>query len=295
MISREKYEWMVKDTQQTEWIEGQGLFICVAFFLGGISGGLYLASLYFNNLLGMFISWLLALLMGGCYLLHLTNRNPFRVWRMFLRLQTSWISRGLIFITLFIGLVFIQLCISYWLPGSGWEVVFKVLAGIMAFAQSIYTGFALSYVGAIKFWNSALVPILFVTCGLVGGFGILLAISLGGSYAEIEVIENILRALLVVYAIILAVYLWNSTYIDSVSKDSVMHLIKGANAPVFWGGVVLCGIVIPIAISVTSYFAAEASAPLLITAFVCEIIGGFSLRYCVLKGGIYRPLIPTHL
>jgi len=292
MISREKYEWMVKDTQQTEWVEGQGVFIVAAFFLGGISGGSYLATLYFNNLLGMFISWLLALLMGVFYLLHLTK--PIRFWRMVFKPQTSWISRGLILISLFIGLVFIQLCLSYWLPGTGWEIVLKVLAGIMAFAQSIYTGFVLSYVKGIKFWNSALVPILFVICGLVGGFGILLAISLGGTYAEIEAIENILRVLLVVYAIIVTVYLLNSTYVDAVSKDSVMQLITGANAPIFWGGVVLFGIVVPIAISVTSYFAAEASAPLLITAVICEIIGGFSLRYSILKGGIYKPLIPIH-
>lgn len=287
------YEWMVKYTQQTEWIEGRGVFICIAFFLGGISGGLYLGSLYFNNLLGMFISWLLALLMGGCYLLHLGNRSPLRVWRMIVRPQTSWISRGLIFITLFIGLVFIQLCLSYRLPGTGWEVSFKVLAGIMAFAQSIYTGFALSYVNGIRFWNSALVPILFVTCGLTGGFAILLAISLGSSHAVIGAIENVIRVLLVVYAIIIAVYLWNSTYVDPVAKGSVMRLIRGESTLVFWGGVVLLGIVIPIAISTTTYFGAEASAPLLITTVACEIIGGFSLRYSVLKAGLYGRLVPT--
>ena len=287
------YEWMIKKTRQTEWIEGQGLFIAIAFFLGGISGGLYLASVYFDNLLGMFISWLLALLMGGCYMLHLGN--PLRFWKMVLRPQTSWISRGFIFISLFIGFVFIQLILSYWLPGTAWEVVFKVLAGIMAFAQSIYTGFALSYVNGIKFWNSALVPILFFTCGLVGGVGILLAISLGGNQVEIAVIENISRVLLVVYAIIIAVYLLNSTYIDPVAKDSVRDLIKSDSAAVFWGGVVLGGIVIPIAISVSTYFMALASAPLLITATVFEIIGSFSLRYCVLKEGIYSPLVPVHL
>lgn len=288
----ESHEWMVKSTPQTEWIKGQGLFICFAFFLGGVSGGLYLASLYFNNLLGMFISWLLALLMAGCYLVHLGNRNPLRVWRMCLNPQTSWISRGLIFITLFIGLVFIQLCLSYWLPGTA-ETVFKVLAGIMAFAQSIYTGFALSYVNAIKFWNSALVPVLFVTCGAIGGLSILLAISLGGSYAEVEVIKNVIRVALVAYAIIIIVYLWNATYIDPVAKGSVVDLIRGANAPVFWVGVVLFGVLIPVAISVTSYFAAEASTALLITAVVCEIIGGFSLRYAILREGSYGPLIPT--
>jgi formate-dependent nitrite reductase membrane component NrfD len=281
------YEWMVKYTQQTEWIEGQGVFIVIAFFLGGISGGLYLSSLVFNNLSGMFISWLLALLMGGFYLLHLGH--PLRFWRMLFRPQTSWISRGLIFVTLFIGFVFIQLCFSYWMPGNMWEDIFKVLAGMMAFAQSIYTGFAVSYVNGIRFWNSALVPILFFTCGLTGGFAVLLAVILSGDQAEISTIENVIRILLVIYTIMILVYLSNATYIAPVAKRSVMSFIHGKNTPVFWGGVVTLGIIIPMAISIFTYFAVSASVALLTTAVACEIVGGFSLRYCVLKGGLYEP------
>ena len=284
------YDWMIKYTPQTEWIEGLGLFIAFAFFLGGVSGGLYLASLYFNSLPGMFISWLIALLMGIFYMLHLGK--PLRFWRMFLKPQTSWIARGFIFIMLFIGFAAIQLALSFWLPGTVWEVVFKVLAGVMAFAQSIYTGFALSYVKAIRFWNSAIVPILFVVCGIVGGLAILLAISLGGNSAQIVAVENIIRVMLVIYALVLAVYLWNATYADSTAKESAMRLVRGGIAPIFWVGVVLLGIIIPLAISITSYFVGEASSALLLTAVMSEIIGGLALRYAILKAGIYRPLLP---
>jgi hypothetical protein len=93
------YDWMIRKTPQTEWIKGQGVFICFAFFLGGISGGLYLASLYFNNITGMLVAWVLALAMGGFYMLHLGQRSPLCVWRMVLNPRTSWISRGLTFVT----------------------------------------------------------------------------------------------------------------------------------------------------------------------------------------------------
>ena len=285
------YDWMIKPTAQTEWVEGSGLFIVFAFYLGGISGGLYLVSLYFNSLLGMFIAWLCALLMGVCYLLHLGK--PLRFWRMFLKPQTSWIARGFIFIMLFIGFTAIQLVLSFWLPGTVGEVVFKVLAGIMAFAQSIYTGFVLSYVRGIRFWNSAVVPILFVTCGIVGGLAIMLVISLGGGHAQIAVLENIIRVMLVVYAFILTVYLWNATYGGSTARESIMRLVRGNIALIFWLGVVLLGIVIPIAISASSYFAGEASSALLLTAAISEIIGGLALRYVILKAGIYTPLLPV--
>ena len=63
MIQRKPYEFMVKYQQQKDWIDGRGNFIAFAFFLGGISGGLYLAAAYFDNLVGMFVAWLLSLLM----------------------------------------------------------------------------------------------------------------------------------------------------------------------------------------------------------------------------------------
>jgi len=286
----QRYDWMLKGTPQTEWIKGQGVFICIAFFLGGVSGGLYLASAYFNNTIGMFISWLLSLCMCGFYLLHLGNRHPLRVWRMVLNPGTSWISRGLIFITSFIVLTFIQLCLHQWLPGPA-EMVFRVLAGITAFVQSIYTGFALSYVSAIKFWNSALLPILFVTCGFLGGLAILLAINLGNSQPEIVSLENVIRIALILYVIMIVVYLWEATYTDPVAKTSAMDLIRGSNSLVFWAGIVLCGMVIPLGISAFSLFIRETSTGLLILAVIGEIIGGFSLRYAVLKEGQYSPLI----
>ena len=105
MFQQQPYEYMTKYVQQKNWIDGKGNFIAFAFFLGGISGGLFMAAAYFDNLLGMFIAWLLALCMGGSYMLHLGQRAGF--WRMFMRPRTSWISRGFIFIMLFIGFTFL--------------------------------------------------------------------------------------------------------------------------------------------------------------------------------------------
>jgi len=75
-------------------------------------------------------------------------------------------------------------------------------------------------------------------------------------------------------------------------KRSVIELIQGKIAPVLWVGVILCGIITPMGVSTSSYFMGEASHPLLITAVACEMIGVASLKYCILKGGLYRPLIP---
>jgi polysulfide reductase chain C len=93
----------------------------------------------------------------------------------------------------------------------------------------------------------------------------------------------------------ITVYLLESTYVDQVAKDSVVNLIRGSNALVFWGGIIFCGLIVPIIASVISFFATDASIGILILAVFCEVIGGFSLRYAILREGIYKPLIHTNL
>jgi len=292
MRQTQPFDYMVKYTQQKNWIDGRGNFIAFAFFLGGISGGLFMAAAYFDSLLGMFIAWLLALCMGVSYMIHLGQ--PLQSWRMFMKPGTSWISRGFIFIMLFIGLTSITLILAQWAPDATAAITtFKVLAGIFAFAQSIYTGFAVSYVSAIKLWNSAILPILFVVCGFSGGLAIMMAIAIGGNSADISSIENITRITLIGFAVILLVYLWNTTYSSVAAKAAVARVVGGDIAVFFWIGVVTLGVVIPVGVSIGTLFIDEASSALLLTAVVTEIIGGLSLRYVILKGGSYVPLTST--
>jgi formate-dependent nitrite reductase membrane component NrfD len=61
---------------------------------------------------------------------------------------------------------------------------------------------------------------------------------------------------------------------------------------VFWLGIVLLGIAVPFVISVVSYFTGESTTGLLVFAICCHTVGAFSLKYGVLKVGIYRPLLP---
>jgi formate-dependent nitrite reductase membrane component NrfD len=292
MSTPKPYDFMVKYQQQKDWIDGRGNFIAFAFFLGGIAGGLFLAAAYFDNLLGIFIAFLLTGLMGASYMLHLTH--PMRFWRMMSKPGTSWIARGFTFIMLFGFFTVITMILMQWAPDATAAITtFKVLAGIFAFAQSIYTGFAVSYVSAIKVWNSAIVPVLFVTCGITGGLAILLAVMMGQDSAQIAMLENIIRVVLIALAVIIGVYLWNTTYSSTAAKDAVKRLIGGTLAPLFWVGVFLFGIAIPVIISLSTIGAHDVASGLLITAIISEIIGGLALRFAILKAGVYTPLLPV--
>ena len=281
------WDFMVKDTPSREWTEGLGSLITIAFFCGGIAGGLYLYSLYLNNLWGMFIGWSFALAMGVFDLIHLHNKKI--VWRMALRPTSSWISRGLLFAILFIGTAAIQIALAYWLPGSVIGTVFKVISGIMALGVAAYSGFVVSYVSSVKFWHSAVMPILFITAGLAGGTSIILVvISLDGA-ALFAATKVFTMAVLAVYAVIIALHLWISTYNSTTAKNSVLAIISGDLALIFWGLIVVGGIVIPMAL-IPLMSLKSPTLPAINAAFVLS--GNLALRYVILKAGRYTSLLP---
>ncbi len=288
-LDRSIYSWMQSYTRQTEWIDKRGLLLWIAFYTGGLGGGLYLVSLIFDSLIGMFIGWVIvAVIKGGAHVMFLGK--PWRCWRMLFRPQSSWISRGIFFVLLFSLFGIIQIALQYFVPDSSLITVFKVLAGIMAFFVSIYTGFVLNSVKAVPFWNSYLLPVLFIMCGVLGGFGMAVAISLGGGDIELETAEFWSRWLLVVNALLIVIYLWRASKREMTGKMSVLQHIRGELAPFFWIGIVILGIIIPLIIALTGIFVHLPSGVLL-TGVVCEIIGGLALRYCVLKAGAYKPLV----
>ncbi|MFC1910118.1 DmsC/YnfH family molybdoenzyme membrane anchor subunit [Chloroflexota bacterium] len=252
--------------------------------------GLYLVSLYFNSFWGMLAGWaIVALLKGGLHLAFLGK--PMRFWRIMLRPQASWLARGFVFVLLFSGLGAVQLVASSLMPGSILEVVLKGLVGMSAFAVAIYTGFVLNDVKAVPFWNSRLLPLLFVLCGILGGFGLSVVIAISGGNISLHAAEIGSQWVLILNIALIVTYLWRAMHRSETGKKSVLEQLQGGLAPVFWIGVVACGIIIPIIAVFARKFLGDLSTGLILGGVACEVIGGFSLRYCVLKAGAYEPLV----
>jgi formate-dependent nitrite reductase membrane component NrfD len=128
-------------------------------------------------------------------------------------------------------------------------------------------------------------------CGLLGGFGLSVVIALNGGGINLSQAEIGSRWLLAVNILLIIIYLWRASVRDEIGRQSVLEQIHGQSALIFWVGVVALGIVIPLTISVIGLVAGELNSAILITGVVCEICGGLSLRYCVLKAGAYEPLV----
>lgn len=236
----ELYEWMVKPTPQREWIDRRGILLWLAFFFIELGAGtFFVASFFFgspNMLIAVLIGWLVCgILGGGTHLLYLGH--PFRLWRMVLRPNASWISRGLIFVGLFLFFGLVQMVLARWASPS---IALLIVTNILAFLVIIYGGFAMNYVNGVRLWNTALLPILYVVSGVWGGAGIALSTALATGTTIVGVtLEEWIRILLISYIVLLTVYLTSIGYGSTTGQYSVREIVASdvAGGGGSWSGV----------------------------------------------------------
>lgn len=285
-----RYEWMTKPTPQEEWIEGGGRSIWLALFFTETGAGLFFVSIFFRNPLGMILGWFLCLVLGcGFFFIHMGH--PLRIYRAILRPQSSWISRGGIFLSSFGALGALYILLSYLIPARDFMVL-KIIVGLLCILVAIYAGMLMSYVRAIPLWNSGLLPMSYVVAGLWSGAEILLAIHLLTG-APIEQLEVWIRILLPSFALVLLLYLISITSSSPIGWASVKRIIAGDLALHFYIGAVIIGLIFPIVVVLYSLSVGIASvAPLLLLAAIaCGLIGDLTIRYCILKGALYSPVV----
>jgi formate-dependent nitrite reductase membrane component NrfD len=299
------HEWMVKPMSQREWIERRGMMVWIAEVFTSLGSGLYLVSLFINNWWGMVIGWMIIMFLK--LPIHLAYfGKPLRFFRTVPPFsnawKTSWFARGILFTIFFSTFAFIQLVIRNpyhdFAPYLGaveaplyWA--FAALGGIFALMTGVYGGFIMNYCKSVPFWNTGILPVVFILAGIADGFGLIIAIGLAGGDVNIAAAETWSRVTLIVNAFIIIVYLISASYTSATAKLSVKELIVGRVAAAFWGGLIVLGIIVPLAISITSFYTViEASSVMLITAIACHTAGAFALKYSLLKVGIHRPILP---
>ena len=303
------HEWMVKPMAQAEWIEGKGLLVWLAEVFSALGTGLYLVALFFSHshplaaFWGGLFGWIgIAIFKLPLHFLYLGK--PWRFWRSFPPFsnawKTSWFARGIVSTMVFLGFGAVQLVLQGLVgygtvTGGGINAanwVFMILAGVFCVITAVYCGFAMSYCKSVPFWNTGLLPFVFLIMGIADGMALIMGVGLVTGQTVVATAESATRVLLIANAFLIITYLVNASYQSATGELSVKELVRGHVAWVFWLGIVLLGIVVPFVLSVVSYFTGESTTGLLVFAICCHTIGAFSLKYGVLKVGIYRPLLP---
>ncbi|MBL7112797.1 MAG: polysulfide reductase NrfD [Bacteroidales bacterium] len=285
---------------QTKW----GWLIAVYLFLAGLGGGTYIAGVSADfagmatdvSKIGVFLGFPCVFI--GCMFLIADLGKPINFWRAFMKPRTSWIARGTIIITFFMILDFLHIILWIWpfdvlADFTGARHFINILGLIFAFGTIIYTGLLLGASRPIAFWSTAMLPLLFLVSALSTGFmAVILSSSvIGVLKEELGLLERIDIVLIILEIFIIAFYL-QATHRVSESRASAKLVLSGSVAPLFWFGVAILGLLLPLLFDLIGVFALSGSSaqPFILLASAFGIIGGLILRQVILKGGIHAPL-----
>lgn len=272
---------------QRQWVEGRGLFLVIAHFFTGIGAGAWIFSWIVDYQAGLVTALILtSLLGGGGHLLFLGRWQRF--WRIIRRPHQSWISRGFLGIIIFIagGSLYVVPAVQ----DSAWEAVALGISLTGAGAILTYQGFVLVVSRAIPFWRSPLLPPLYAAYALRGGAAVLLlAAALADPGFDVDEVEVVKLWVVVSTALLVLLYLAVASNAGTTARRSVQELVTGRISPLFYGAVVLVGLLIPIAAGAVGY-ASGASRALLGLVGSSSLVGDFYIKYCILKAGIYLPI-----
>jgi formate-dependent nitrite reductase membrane component NrfD len=295
-----KYEQLIADLRQDfrpqrEWGEGRGLFLVIGHFLVGVAAGCWLFGLLFNYLPGLIAGFLLA---GAGGLAHLAFLGrPERAWKMVRHVRTAWISRGFIGLTLFLAgavLYLPPLLFAAWPWGVasaiGWLGWLMAAAGMIILM--VYMGFVYSASKGIPFWNSPLHPLLYMTYALRGGVAALLVTMAVLGAADQEMAERLITIWIAITALVIVLFALELqgalTGGNAAARHSVRELLAGRFAIYFYGGTLLLGLLVPLAL--VSGKLAPLSLAVLAAVGLFSALGDFFMKYTTIRAGIYAPL-----
>jgi polysulfide reductase chain C len=185
-----------------------------------------------------------------------------------------------------------------WAEGTAAGDALRVLVLVFALAFMVYSGVVIASWNAVAFWNSPLVPVLFVGFSFLGGMAALpiIALAVEGLEAMDElgtVAWPLVVALLLGNALVLGLYLHGMSTATRPARVSVRLLLRGSARARFVGGVLGVGLALPtllVGLQVAGALGTGTAAALVLVVAVAAIeVGGYLLRDTILRAGVYGP------
>jgi hypothetical protein len=288
-----EYELMVEYTPQTQWIEGQGAFLWLAFFFSELGAGIYLVSLFVGFKIGWMVGWFVTLILGG--LIHLGFLgHPMRSWRILRKPLTSELSRGLWIFVLFTLLGFFQVApvVFSGIPWNGDGVVMKTIMGMLCLLIVTHGFMTMNVVRALPLWNSSMIIPLSLASGIwVGSQAAEMMIYITGQ--NIYPTELWSRWSLLSYVAFLFLYLWGTYHSSDTARESIKKILTGDFILRFYVCVLAMGIILPLAITVFIWRndVGNILGILLLARFIFVLIGDLTMRHIIMEKAVYSPII----
>ncbi len=283
--SLKPYEWMIRPTAQTQWIDDKGIFLWLAFFFSEIGAGLYFVSLFYEFKAGLILGWLITLVLGGViHILYLGN--PLRAWRMIMKPNTSELSRGIWIIGIFAALGFLQIVTT-----GSFNVVFNTIMGILCLLI-ISHGFAtMNVIRALPAWSSTMVLPLSVISGVWIGQQILqFMTAASGNSALVSGMEVWAEVFFFAYFLCAVLYVWGTWHSNEIGKESIKMQLSGNLLKISLIGVGGLGVLLPLILTLIMW-GGDTNGFLIFLRLASIIAGDLAVRYVIMKSAVYKPLI----
>ena len=285
---------------QKEW----GWFIVLYVFFAGLGGGSFLFSfvlIYFDKYsavarIGALVGPLVVLIGSGMLLFDLGSAT--RAYRLFTTpatLLSSWMIRGAWILTAFIllGLAYAlpSFAVFSWLPwnqASGFGQGLGMAAALLALVVAVYPGLLLGVIKSIPLWNTSALPPLFFLSGMDTGLATLVLMSL--AFPSVVQADGLHLLGAIDAGLIVLLLIALGAYIEIVRQTGVtaaasIHLLK---TPFFIGGVIIAGLLLPLAILICGAYVSDVPSVRLLDGIASVLIlcGGLLLRLSVIKSGV---------
>ncbi|ESU32958.1 hypothetical protein G3A_07905 [Bacillus sp. 17376] len=290
-----------------------GTIIAAYLFLAGLSAGAFLTSSYAARkypdaktvrIAGRLIS---PILMGIGLLLLIVDaeaglKDPLRFIYLFTNFS-SVMTIGTYFISFFM-MAAAYIALMELLKKDTNKIV-EYVGIVFAVATAIYTGFLIGVIGAVPLWNTAILPILFVVSAFSTGIAGTMLVSAIFDKKVIHHVMSIkklhLTLLISELFLIFTMFLITSSTNESAAQ-SVAMLLSGEYSTLFWLGLVVVGLLVPIGIEALELWnskklqqsqaglevAASGSHGIAATMITesAVLAGGFILRYLLLAAAV---------
>lgn len=276
-------------------------------FLGGLAAGiLFFAGLF--TILGKekempaTVKWSTFLvpfaLVIGLFFLFLDLKHKLYFWKLYtvIRLESpmGWGAWTLMIITP-LSVIWCASYLKELIPGWNWKFSIlekaelfiiknrKILAWLLVIYGAIlgiYTGILLSAFNARPLWNTSILGPLFLTSGLSAGAATIIWMS--KSHLEREVMSKI-DLILIGIELFLIVHLFMGFLASTeVQIEAAKLFLGGEYTFIFWGGVVVVGLVIPFILEVLELRGVK--IPVAIPSLMI-LIGGLIFRFIMVDAG----------
>lgn len=283
-----------------------GLNIAIYFYLTGLSAGSFILSTLAYGFglnqykplgkTGVVLATILLIIAPLFLLIHIGT--PHRAWHLFFYLNwASPITWGT-----FLLIIYPINCIIYGYFMFKEKVrptrIFGFIGIPLAIAVHGYTGFILAFGKARALWNTALMPILFLVSAIVSGIALMILVCIikdrfftKEKKIDLALIFNLGR--LMAWMIVFDLFLVGSDLIvlsisHSDAQAAAQLLLRGEFSLLFLVVENMLGKVLPLALLVVPRFRRLATV---VVASVLVVVGIFFMRFIVVVGGEFIPLI----